>query len=270
MIPNRRLTFQLTPLLDLLLIVIFAQYLDVESTTRRESIEIQASRTQLNLQLEEALQQIVALRTKMIEMQAAVEVSAIRLQDVERLQGQRDLVGEIVAELFRIPEPAVNGLLQQLSAAGPGPSADDLTQLRRRLQTLAGDSPDRVVDHLLTFGEMRKRIDIWELHLAESGEMTLTVGERHIAFRAEKPEDFATRLYDAYKTLPETKAMVLILLTYGDARYGMLKSTLDSLPLALERIRRDTADRSRFEYAVLGFRPSSPVPRLDGNTEIQR
>ena len=30
---SRRLTFQLTPLLDLLLIVIFAQFLDVRDTT---------------------------------------------------------------------------------------------------------------------------------------------------------------------------------------------------------------------------------------------
>ena len=37
MISAKRLSLQLTPLLDLLLIVIFAQYLEIEQTTKAQS-----------------------------------------------------------------------------------------------------------------------------------------------------------------------------------------------------------------------------------------
>lgn len=262
MIPGRRLTFQLTPLLDLLLIVIFAQYLDVESTTRRETVQWQSSREQTALQLEEALRQILDLKTQMIELQASAQLAETRSLDAERFRVQRDLVGELVAEMFRIPEPVVNQMLKQMTSAGPGPSSDDLARFRRRLHDLSGDSSAQVVEHLLAFGEMRKRIDLWELYLNDAGELILAAGERKFQFRVESTEDVVAKLYDAYKTLPESKSMVLVLFTYGDARFGSLKVTLDALPRALDQIRLDSGTRTRIEYAILGFRPVAPRPQL--------
>lgn len=255
MIDSRKLTSQLTPLLDLLLIVIFAQYLDVESTTRRETVQLEQSRDLLAAQLDEAVRQLVAVRERMLALQDEVEIATGRSQEAERFRVQRDLIGELVAEMFRVPEAALAPLLQQRQAGGPGPSSSDLAAVRRQLQNLSGDAADRVVDHLLTFGEMRKRIDIWELYLTDAGLLVLSIGDKRFQFRAESAEDVAARLFEAYKSLPEPKTMVLILLSYGDARFGPLKATLDGLPNALQQIRADTAGRSRFEFAVLGFRP---------------
>jgi len=254
MIPARRLTFQLTPLLDLFLIVIFAQYLDVETTTRRETVALSTTRDLLSAQLDQALSQIISLRERMQELQSEVDLSANHSQEAERYRVQRDLVGELVGELFRIPQPQLEQLLQQRVAAGPGPSANDVTQLKQRLQALSGNSPDKVIEHLLTFGEMRKRIDLWELYLADNGALHLTVGDKRFELRGDSPEDIATRLFEAYKTLPESKGMVLLLFSYGDAQFKRLKGTLDALPLAIERIRLDAGGRSRFEYAVQGYR----------------
>ncbi len=260
---GRKLSFQLTPLLDLLLIVIFAQYLDVASQTKEETVKLTSSRDLLSLQLDEALRQLLELRARMAELQDDVQVAQTRSVDADRFRAQRDLVGELVAELFRIPEAALEQLLLQRNAAGPGPSASDLEQLRVRLRALSGDSPERVVDHLLAFGEMRKRIDIWELYLNDVGELMLNVGDKHFRFRAESSGDIVVRLFEAYKTLPESKSMVLILLSYGDARATPLEATLKGLPAALERIRRDTGERSRFEYAVLGYRPDARSAKLN-------
>ena len=47
------------------------------------------------------------------------------------------------------------------------------------------------------------------------------------------------------------------MVSYGDAQFGIRKAALDGVPAALERIRSDLGNRSRFEYAVLGFRPTS-------------
>uniref|UniRef100_A0A7C2K2E3 Uncharacterized protein n=1 Tax=Schlesneria paludicola TaxID=360056 RepID=A0A7C2K2E3_9PLAN len=251
----RKLTFQLTPLLDLLLIVIFAQYLDVRSTARRETIELEASRTLISAQLDEALRQLIALREKLAQMEQRVEVAETRSVEADRFLAQRDLIGELVTELFRLPEGTLAPLLQSRTASGPGPSASDLAQLQSRLKALGGGQSDRVVDHLLTFGEMRKRMDVWELYLQDNGSVVLTVGDKRLTFRAESADAFATRLFEAYKTLPEPKSLVLLLVSYGDAKFQSLKAMLDGLPQALDRIRTDAGDRSRLDYAVLGFRP---------------
>jgi len=248
MLPSRKFTFQLIPLLDLLLIVVFAQYLEGriagERMTERKDV--------LSRELDEALRQLRALREKM----EAAETQSLEL---DRMRGQRDLIGELVGEMFRIPPETLDQLLQRRTASEIGPSKDDVAQLKSRLTLLAGGHGERVIEHLLTFGELRKRVDVWELYLHENGDYTLQLGPRRIAFRAESSEAFATRLYEAYKTLPEPKSMVLVLVTYGDAKFKPLADTLVRLPLALEKIRADAGSRSRFEYAVLGYRPTPPA-----------
>lgn len=261
MISRRRLTLQLTPLLDLLLIVIFAQYLDAESRAHHQVVAMTTNRDLLSFQLDEALKQLIALRSRVNELQEGEQLAQVRSREAEQFRVQRDLIGEMVAEMFQIPDAAVEQLFQQKNVAGPGPSASDRTQLQQRLKNLSGGSANRVIDHLLAFGEMRKRIDLWELYLSETGELTFQAGDRKHTFRADNPADFATHLFDLYKTLPESKSMVLILFSYGDARFKPLKAALDGLQDSLERMRVDSASRARFEYAVLGFRPVGPDPQ---------
>jgi hypothetical protein len=62
MIPSRRLTLQLTPLLDLLLIVMFAQYVEIRAKAEKQTQEIQSTHEQSQAQLDEAIRQLVALR----------------------------------------------------------------------------------------------------------------------------------------------------------------------------------------------------------------
>jgi hypothetical protein len=251
MIPPRRLSFQLIPLLDLLLIVVFAQYLESRVNSEQQAVEAAATESLLSAQLDETLRQLIALKERIAQMEQKLDVAEVRSGDADRFRAQRDLIGEIVTELFKLPD----GSLSALQSTGPGPTPNDVAQLRNRLKTLAGGESSKVVDHLLTFGEMRKRIDIWELYLQENGGFVLTVGDKRLAFRAETADEFAARLFEAYKTLPEPKSLVLLLLSYGDARFQPLKSALDGLPLAMERIRTDIGGRSRLDYAVLGYRP---------------
>jgi len=252
MIPTRRLTFQLIPLLDLLLIVVFSQYLESRVATEQQKVESAATESLLSAQLDEALRQLIALRERLTQLEMQVQMAESRGVEADRFRAQRDLIGELVTELFRLPEGSLNALTNR---TGPGPSANDIAHMQTRLKTLAGGQSDRVVDHLLTFGEMRKRIDVWELYLQDNGTAVLSVGDKRISFRADSAADFATRLFEAYKTLPEPKSLVLLLFSYGDARFQPLKATLDGLPQALDRIRTDAGTRSRLDYAVMGFRP---------------
>lgn len=258
---GRRLTFQLTPLIDLLLIVMFALYLDMQTRAEQQTRQDVQVRDELNVQLAETERQILELRAQLEAMSGRVELATQRASEADRFRSQRDMIGEMVAEMFRLPEGTVEKALQE-ATKGPGPSASDLTQMRQRWKSLARGQAPQVVEHLLTFGELKKRVDLWEVYLTDTGVLRATVGERRLERRAESAEDVATALFDFYKSLPESKGMVLVLVTYGDAKFKSLKATLDGLPLALERIRQDAGGRARFDYAVLGFRPSLTATRL--------
>lgn len=266
MIVRRRLSFQLIPLLDLLLIVVFAQYLESRVNSEQQAVEAATTQNLLSAQLDEALRQIISLKERMAELEQQTEVAERRGVEADRFRAQRDLIGELVTELFRLPDGSLSSLM---TAAGPGPTRADIAQLQSRLKSLAGGSSDKVVDHLLAFGEMRKRVDLWELYLQDNGTILLTAGDKRLSFRAESADEFASRLFEAYKTMPEPKSLVLLLVSYGDAKFQPLKAVLDGLPAGMDRIRTDLGGRSRLDYAVLGYRPpsrSSPRQPTQGVT----
>lgn len=257
MMPARRFTFQLIPLLDLLLIVMFAQYLEVRTVVREESGRLQAAQHTLTDELNDALHQLVALQEKLKDLDLLKAERRSLSQDVQQMQAQRDLIGEMVVELFRVPESAVNAVVREKSAIGPGPSAVEIRQLKDQMKKLAADRGEEIVDHLLTFHEVRKRCDLWDLYIQDDGQVVLTVDSKRQVLRAEKTEAFSSRLFDAYKSLPQPKSLVLVLVSYGDARLGVRQAVIEGLPAALERIRADDEGRSRYDFAVLGFRPES-------------
>lgn len=258
MIPVRKLSFQLTPLLDLLLIVFFAQYLEVRTVVREESGRLEAAQQSLTVELDDALAQLLALQDKLADLDELKLERTELSQEVQRAQTQRDLIGEMVVELFHLPESAVEAVVRQKSVVGPGPTATEIRQLKQQLQNLSKERGEEVVEHLLTFHELRKRCDLWELYVQDDGQIVFTAGNQTQVLRAEQTEAFSTRLFDAYKALPQPKSLVLILVSYGDARLGVRQAVLDGLPVALERIRADDEGRSRFDFAVLGYRPEAP------------
>ncbi|MFO0918565.1 MAG: hypothetical protein U0872_09655 [Planctomycetaceae bacterium] len=258
MIAVRKLTFQLTPLLDLLLIVIFAQYLEVRTTAREQTDRAQTMNDRLVQELDDTLTQLDGLREKLRGFDQLQEEKQSLSGRVEQLQSQRDLIGELVASLFRVPETDFENIVKQRATFGPGSTSTDVRQLKQQLTKLAENREDAVVQHLMVFQELRKRCDLWELYIQEDGRIVFTSGTQRQVFRAEAKDAFALRLFDAYKALPQPKSLVLILVSYGDARLGVRLAVLDGLPIALERIRADDEGRSRYDFAVLGFRPDAP------------
>lgn len=289
MISRRRLTFQLTPLLDLLLIVIFAQFMDTQETTARIEQRSQQQVTQAEqaakaLREEQRIAQNEIAELKRSKQQAVIdavqaEQNAIKMQDqarvsqqlaekqsrelneqLEQTREQRDLVGEMVQQLFQLPD----ALLDPLLKAKPDPDSEqtkaEIERIKKQLQELAGGKAIDVVKHFLTYDELTKRSDIWELYLTENGVFRLKIGDQSTEFRADSPQEFVDRFYAVYKTVPQPKSLVIILFSYGDARAAVRFAATQGLPLVAERMRTDSSGRTRYEYAVMGFAPeNSPV-----------
>ncbi|HLQ43911.1 MAG TPA: hypothetical protein VK137_04215, partial [Planctomycetaceae bacterium] len=167
---------------------------------------------------------------------------------------QRDLVGQLAAELFNLPEATIEKLLRQRFPDDP-PDADEIAAMQQEFRKLKGRRGQEVIKHLLTFHEIRKRCDVWELYVSESGITSLKAGDEEGSFRAETPQTFAARLFERYRTLPQPKSLVVVVLSYGDVRASTYEAALTGLPIVIERMQADAAGRTRFEYAVLGYDP---------------
>ena len=274
---SRRLTFQLTPLLDLLLIVIFAQFMDVRDTTTvsEQSTSTQLSAAQKELAgTQDQLAKILAekheaesdrefLRQSLLELKdstSGLELERKSLEEsLKRAHEQRDTVANLVADLFDLPDETINELIRTRTPENVRLTPEQVKRLREEFKSFSKQNPGESVRHLLTFEEMRKRCDIWELYINDTGKTVFSGSGQSHTFRAETTEEFATELYERYKTLPQPKSLVIILLSYGDVKASVYEAAIDGLPIVAERMRTDQSGRSRFEYAVLGFNPTPPV-----------
>mgnify|MGYP002628818509 FL=1 len=274
---SRRLTFQLTPLLDLLLIVIFAQFMDVRDTTTEHE---QSTSSQLTAAQEELagtqdqLAKIIAekneaeadrefLRESLQELKKSTSSMEFERKSLEeslkRAHEQRDTIANLVADLFDLPDETINELIRTRTPENVRLTPEQVERLREEFKSFAEQNPGESVRHLLTFEEMRKRCDIWELYINDTGQTVFSGSGQTHTFRAETTEEFANELYERYKTLPQPKSLVIILLSYGDVKASIYEAAVDGLPVVAERMRTDQSGRSRFEYAVLGFNPTPPV-----------
>ena len=267
---GRKLTLQLTPLLDLLLIVIFAQYLELrESAARTEAgVRQQAASEVAALRKKRALdsRQREAAERRWTELKQEHSALAQKLTKREyelttalrRAIEQQERVGDIVAELFQLPDELVERALKPRNPTQQSRSPEQIEQLRQAFRDLAKKRGRAVLQHLFTFEELRKRCDIWKVYVTETGLIDFRVDEVTHTFRADTAEDFATELFDRYKALPDRKRLVIILFSYGDAKAGPRQAVLDGLPVATARMQADSSGQTRFEYADLGYNPGGP------------
>lgn len=247
MILSRKMNLQLTPLLDLLLIVIFAQYLEVKET--QESIEESAA-------------------TAIVERDAALSALSETQDQLQQVQSdlqeeieQEQILAETIAQLFKIPEEEIEQLLNSHRPPGARTS-EDIERLKERFRQIAVEQSGRVVSHLLTYEEIRKRCDIWDVHVTPNNFLTLTSGEKTLKLQIPLDiskefvqEDFGDQFTKLARTLPEPKSLVIALLTYERAsQRWAVQGVRETLPQVMLRLNFESGGRTRYDYAELGFR----------------
>ncbi len=254
---RRKLTFQLTPLLDLLLIVIFAQYMEVQKTADTQASEVakeiaaakseaELARLELLARLEVAVQEREQLRSERSRLQdRETEINEELRQSRQELQE----LGEILSRLFRLPQETIEQALAARTAA-------EQAELRREIEEMAGGRAAEMVKHLRTWRELLKRCDLWDIHIGDDNAVTMTAAGKTFRFRAETPERFEAEIFARYKALPQPKNLVVLLVSWSDAEYAIRQAAVTGVARAADRMHEDSDRRTRFEYAILGFSPA--------------
>jgi hypothetical protein len=254
---RRKLTLQLTPLLDLLLIVIFAQYMEVRTVANKQTERVELEREEARADLATVQQQLAALQQQLAEWEQKQH------QTDQAEYAGREQLGRLFGELFRIPESAIQKIADRRSTDEAVLSPAEFAALKAEFKALSTARADQVVDHLLTFAEMKKRFDVWEIYIQDDQSLLVTVGshtKRLQKSEIDTAEQFSDEFFKLYKSFPQSKSVVLILVSYGEVRLKYRLSVINGLPKVVERMRQDSNSSVKFEYAVLGFRPDLTRP----------
>ena len=283
-----RLRFQLTPLLDLLLIVVFAQFLEGREADRArgERADRQITQTVEEIEAADAARAaaLAAERTRLAETRETLE------ERNAALIAERDRAVEVARQAVRSSRDAdaAAGRSASLLADVLDVPADalrdvdaDAAAIERRVAELKERKGFEVLRFLVGYEELLKRAEVWTVHVRRGGFVALSTGagpgggrvellRLEASGQAARADEFVRKLFAAYKTLPQPKGLVILLVSFDRAaRAGVYQPVLDGLGEAVRRLATDQGGRTQFEFAVLGAAPepaaSEDVERAAGN-----
>ncbi|QDT15625.1 hypothetical protein [Alienimonas californiensis] len=258
--------FQLTPLLDLLLIVVFAQFLEgkqadqarderAEAQIEAKLEELDADRVELT-ELRETLNERNARLEE--ERNRAVELARSAVRTAQDMEAATNRSADLLTELLDVPE----AIASQLTPEPRSDAEQDLESARQRIAQLRDQKGFEVLRFLAGYEELLKRAEIWTLHVRGGGFVALSTGSNVELIRLEadgqreRAEEFVRKLFAATKILPQPKGLVVILVSFDrTARAGVYQPVLDGLGEAVRRLEVDQGGRTQYEFAVLGAAP---------------
>ncbi|MDB5386176.1 MAG: hypothetical protein JWM11_1822 [Planctomycetaceae bacterium] len=247
---RRKITLQLIPLLDLLLIVIFAQFMEI-----RQTAEQLAQRTAVAEKASQQAKDQVATSIAAGQAELALQKEAFRQQQLQsEAQHQASLseierIGNLAAEVFRLPDTFIKKALD-------AKTAEERAKLRKLLDNLPKGKTADVVHQMATLSELRRLTDVWEIYLDDHDVVRITIPASTAAIEFVSQADFERKFLEWYKALPPPKNLVVIQFSYGDASAGPIFWVREGISRSLERMRAFRNGQTLFESIDLGFRPS--------------
>ncbi|MCA9038576.1 MAG: hypothetical protein KDA91_25800 [Planctomycetaceae bacterium] len=261
--PRRRLTFQLTPLLDLLLIVIFAQYMEVRQNAQSAEVELQQKQRVVEAREQQLAEEFADRKRALEELHAGQvsDVQALRSEYRSRFQSivdQQYQAGSALADAMQLPGNLMEQVTQ-LKNSGDPEAAERLEAATVRLREVIAARGTEFVRYVLKYDEMQKRVSIWEIHVDDNGQARISDGEQLHVVGFESEEEFTSRVFEASKSFASPRTLVLLLLSYGDAQAGYRRRATNAMPALIDRLRQDSGNTRWFDFSLMGFRPDGSV-----------
>jgi hypothetical protein len=267
---------QLTALVDLLFVVMFLQYMELqdasvqqlaaESARRKlaETARVDANRLKesalantedMTRRLQSLEAENKALQDRLTEANKRVAVSAVEQQAAEqRAAADMRAIGEAVKDMIGIAPEAV------VAAIGPAPEAERV-KLRQRFEELRDKRAGNLVRHLRETSELKKYSEVWEVHIASDNSVSLKIGPDREGRAAQQmfvrnADEFANRVVAAAKEQGEPKSLVIITLTWADADLRTRELVMNGLKFAVIALKPEWGGTKRIEMARLGYSES--------------
>ncbi|MEM8667903.1 MAG: hypothetical protein AAGG48_10330 [Planctomycetota bacterium] len=276
LIRSRNVRFQLTSLMDLLLIIVFAQYLEFHRTSDVTQLaneqQIASVREELQSEFDAQSGELTQLRERLIrenrQLREQRDEASLTAQEALRRQAFTET---LVQELLQVDPDTVD---RDLS---PDSADETMAAAQRRAQAIRDSDSTQLLRFLAGYDELLKRAEIWTLHVSDRGDTELQPAgnaESMQRFRLEsatqsdRAVEFVGQMRAAYSQVPQPKGLVVILVSFSPrAIAGNYQPVLDAMPDVIEWLNKDSGGRTRFEYAVIGAitDPARDLPTLMNN-----
>jgi hypothetical protein len=252
----RPIILNLTPLLDLLLVVIFAQYLDLQTTSHAVVHEAKTSEQTTAEKLARAAADLRAVRADLRAIRAERDALRDRLAEIDEAYVKRleerqqdaerrlQAIVRVVQEQLGVTEEMVR---RTLSSSSPKQLQEILDELRR----LRNQSTPALVRHLFLSAEFRKRWDVWEFHIHDDGSLELTVEDKVI--RKDWFPQAADEIVRELKRIDEPKSFVLLMVSYGNATLKARRRITDALDPVRTALRNHWGQNKHIYVAKIGY-----------------
>ena len=256
---RRRLALQLTPLLDMMLIVIFAQYMEVQQTAQRQaqeaklavvrSTEAEAELARDQQRMRQQAAELARTQAEQAALQAELDKQRIELSAaLQTARTERDRIAALAARLFAVSDDA----LQQALGSDVG---DGMLKLKQAMAQMPVETASDLAKQMLVIDALRRTTDIWDIHIDDNGVTRVSAGRDSVSFRADTPAEFSEKLWGWYRTLPAPQRMVMILISWADATAGARQAAQRGIAGATERMRNELSGKTLFDQIVVGFKP---------------
>ena len=258
MLPRRRLALQLTPLLDLLLIVLFSQYIENRdrSIAVRETLAVREKALDLRQAEEDARleERRLALEKDVADQKASLaELAKMYDEKFRSIINQHQQVGSILAESLNLPGNVMTEVLKLRTSGSPN-DAKRLQDAAERLQKLMQARGEEIFRFMLQVDEMQKHVTIWEIHVQKNGQGFITDSQQSFVTDFSSDANLAARLFESSKSFSEPKTLIVVLLTWSDAQAEFRQRATDAMPLLMEQLRRDAGGTRWYDFSILGYR----------------
>ena len=274
MITRRRITLQLVPLLDLLFIVLFAQYIDLQQAARSEvgaaaadREEAEAAKREADQLRSDALARLDELNRKSEQWEierrrlnrelelarAEGEKEGQARQEMERLAARdRQVIGAMVKDVLNVSEGVIQDILRSATPV-------ERQRLQSSFELMKKQSASGIVHHLRTTEELKKRADLWEVYIGDDNALRVTLVDEVVAqsLQVRGADQVANELAALARQQGEPKSLVIILLSWSDADRRTRDAVRDGLDRLVPVLKAEWPGK-RIEVAPLGYTPVPP------------
>jgi len=240
--------------MDLLLIIVFAQYLEFQRNEKvaidRLDSQIESNEKRITAELTEATEQFRQQQRDLRQQRDTARTEA------EEAQRRLELTTSFLKTLLDVDPQWLD---RELS---PPAAIENVESAQRLAEQLRESNRTELLRLLAGYDELLKRAEVWTLHVSDR-DLTVLQPARGDAltqsFRLEansqsaRAEEFVQQFRAAYSQLPQPKGLVVILVTFSPrAIAGNYQPVLDAMPDVIEWLETDAEGQVQFEYAVLG------------------
>jgi len=240
---RRRVVISLAALVDLLFVVMFLQFVELQRVGAGME-KATAAAIQSQLAADELKENALADQDKLVSERNALHEQVQELlkkiaeyeQQLKKAGEDRDGLMQQTAEREKALGEAVREMLQGVDASAVanqlrGADEDQVQRLVAELREAQGKNAGQIIQSLRKASELKRRCDIWEVHLYAGGNVRIKGPDVEETVTPTGKDAFANEFIKLTKKSAEPKSLVVILFTHENCTVGALAIVEEGLDL---------------------------------------